>query len=207
MQSNIEDDYEKKFMGAEDIIYREKQTMPAWLRILVALMVMATLSAISTGGLWLFALLPVYLVTGLLLFMMSSLRVTLTNEQLNIQYGLIGPEIPLSKIESAEPIKYSLLDSGGWGVRYSLTKRSWIYNVMGDQGNAVQLKYRTKNEKQKTIIIGSTDAPQLLRAINAATADQYSLDFGEQKQSAHGLLTEEDNSAVEVSQSQRSPHK
>lgn len=56
-----------------------------------------------------------------------------------------------------------ILEYGGWGIRYSFSKRGWAYNMSGNKG--VQLVF--KNGKR--LLIGSQKADELAKAIGSIT--------------------------------------
>jgi hypothetical protein len=64
--------------------------------------------------------------------------------------------IQRNEIEKMEVVTYEpLFEYGGWGVRYSLRKRGWCYNVSGDKGLLITYK------NGKTFLIGTQKPDEL----------------------------------------------
>ena len=174
------DAYEKAFMGpGESVVLRDKMSAHPVLHALMAIGVIAGVaSVIATGQPILMAALP--LLVGLLAWSsIATLRTTVSGENLHIQYGIIGPTIPIEDIQSAEPIDYSWVKYGGWGIRYSITDGSWCYNMVGDGGKAVEVHY-VKNGKPKKVLVASKQNVLLADAINRARNGQLSAEFEDQ---------------------------
>jgi hypothetical protein len=67
----------------------------------------------------------------------KELRIALDGETLTTGFGPFRRRVPLRTIARCEPLTYRWLDYGGWGIRWR--PGSTLYNVPGDQGQAVQL--------------------------------------------------------------------
>lgn len=169
------DEYEAEFMGSGDgVLHREKLSYPAWFLALAG-------TAIAGGyaaGIWqvlqagdpkglavLAAVLPLMLV---MMVMVSTLRVTVTRDQVAVQYGPIGPQIPIDSIEHCEAEDYEFWKYGGYGVRYSPIEGAWCYNMLGDKGKAVRIHYRTKSGALRKVLVASPRHHVLADAINRA---------------------------------------
>ena len=69
-----------------------------------------------------------------------GLKITLTNNQLEIAYGVLNhKKIPINKITSCDITKAHFRTYGGVGIRFGLDG-SWAYNT--DFGEAVKLKFQ-----------------------------------------------------------------
>jgi len=173
------DEYEAAYMGAgETIAYREKLSAPLWLRRLVPALITAAALPIAVLAALNRDLEPllVYLAAGpttlLTWVTFSTLRVTVTSENLIIQAGPIGPTIPLDAIESCKSDGYELWKYGGYGIRYSVIERAWCYNMIGDKGRAVRIKWRGPNGQLKYTVVASHEPERLADAVNRARAEK-----------------------------------
>ena len=171
------DEYESEYMSdGGSVVHREKMSFPRWFRYFIVLAMMIALGLGVAGsvasGAWLPALFQAAMIPFMLFFMlmMSTLRCTVTNQQVTVQYGPWGPRIPLDNIEECVAEDYSLWKYGGYGIRYSLIEGAWCYNMLGDKGKAVRINYRSKSGKLKKLLIASTDNVALANAINQARA-------------------------------------
>lgn len=164
------DPYEQNYMPGEGVVlYRERRRAPWQLHGLFA----AIAGSYALLGLvqpWALVALPALLMVWLLF---AVLRVTVSEGHVNVQYGLFGPRIPVSAIESAELIHYDWKGYGGWGIRRP-GERVWAYNMPGEGGQAVRIVWHDARG-QRTTVIGSPDAARLAehvaRARRAVPAD------------------------------------
>ena len=168
------DDYQAKYM-ASGALYYDKLRAPRTYHLIFLLPLLAVLvsavGVISAAGPAAAigpAISLVVLPIAWLLF--SVLRITVTREEVYVQYGLFGPKIAIRDIERAAAVDYDWKRYGGWGIRYG-RDGSVAYNMMGDGGRAVEIVYR-KNEqaKPKKVLIASPDPVRLAAAINEARA-------------------------------------
>jgi hypothetical protein len=158
--------YERKYMPGEGtVLYRDKRRAPWQLQALFATSGLGALIAtIASGQLW---ALPIVLPPLLLIWLLFAvLRVTVSEGHVNVQYGLMGPKIPIGAIESAEAITYDWKTYGGWGIRYA-GKREWMYNMPGDGGRAVRIVWHDARGRRVTAI-GSRQANDLAASIHHA---------------------------------------
>jgi hypothetical protein len=166
----VPDAYESEYMhGKGVVLYRDKSRAPWPLHVIFgALSLMTIGSAFAGAGAWVgtAATLPFLLVMWLLF---SVLRVTVSEGQVNVQYGLFGPNIPISAIESAEAVEYDWKQFGGWGIRVN-RKGEWIYNMPGDNGRAVRIAWRDRKGKAKVTYVGSLESATLAEQIGQARA-------------------------------------
>jgi hypothetical protein len=178
-----EDVYEARYMpGAGGVVYRDKIIAPRWFHLLMSLPLLCSLiAALATGG-GMIDLLPLLVAVPLLLFVwltFSVLRITVSREQVVLQYGLLGPKIDVASLVSAEAVEYDWKRFGGWGIRRNM-RGEWAYNMMGDAGHAVRLVYR--EGKRERILYVSSHHPALLadaiqRAMRGEVSDEEQIVF------------------------------
>ena len=164
------DAYEAEYMRSEGLtLYRDKSRAPWPLHAIFATLSVLTIgSAFTAPGAWLGAALtmPLVLVAWMLF---AVLRVSVSVDNVNVQYGLFGPKIPISAIESAEAVEYDWKSFGGWGIRVN-RKGEWIYNMPGDQGRAVRIAWRDKRGRSRVTYVGSLQSENLAGQIAHARA-------------------------------------
>jgi len=180
------DEYEAAYMAeGGPALHREKMSFPRWFRYFtfasIGIGVGLGAAGAAASGAWATALLLGLMLPVMLGFvlLMSTLRVTVTDQKLLVQSGPFGPSIPLDRIETCEAESYSLWKYGGYGIRYSVVDGSWCYNMLGDKGKAVRVHYRTDSGKLKKVVIASADNVGLARAINRARTAEASPDEDE----------------------------
>jgi hypothetical protein len=93
----------------------------------------------------------------------TVVRTVVTTEELQIQWGLWGPRIPLSAIRSVEVIPSER-------VRAEQKKRAIELYVPGHFEEAVCVEWRDESGKQRTALVGSEDPRGLASAIEEARA-------------------------------------
>lgn len=171
------DEYEAEFMGrGEEIVHREKLSYPRWFQAFLAVAVAMGLGLGAWGSFQAGDMAALALMAGMMpvmaffIMMASTLRVTVTRDHVNVQYGPIGPRIPIDKIEHCEAEDYAVWKYGGYGIRYSLIEGAWCYNMVGDKGKAVRVHYRTASGALKKVLIASPRHHALADAINRARA-------------------------------------
>jgi hypothetical protein len=166
----LPDRYEAEYMRGEGmVLYRDKSRAPWPLHaIFGAIAVMTIASAFTGPGAWVGTVLTLPLLAVVWL-LFSVLRVTVSEGHVNVQYGLFGPKIPVSAIESAEAVEYDWKRFGGWGIRVN-SHGEWIYNMPGDGGRAVRVAWRDRKGKQRVTYIGSLESERLARQIDKARA-------------------------------------
>jgi hypothetical protein len=166
------DPYQASYM-AKGALYYDKIRAPLayhliFLLPLTIIVVTSVLAALSAGPAALIA--PVF--STLLLFvawlLFSVLRISVTRDEVFVQYGLFGPKIAVKDIERCDAVAYDWKKYGGWGIRYG-RDGSVAYNMMGDRGRAVEIVYR-KGGKPKKVLVASPDPERLARAVNEARA-------------------------------------
>jgi hypothetical protein len=160
------DAYASRYMsGPRGALYHDKIVAPWWFHLLlVAPILVLIVTVFLPGGKpsALLGMIPVALVW--LLF--SVLRVSVSEDELFIQYGLFGPRIPIADVVSCEAVEYDWKKYGGWGIRFGVDG-SVAYNMMGDRGRAVRIVYR-KGARTKTVLVASPDPERLALAVQQA---------------------------------------
>lgn len=179
------DDYERQYMPGEGaILHRAKMRAPIWffavvaLPIVIELITFAVLAATLPKFPLAAMLVPLLLAPVLLMVMLlfAVLRVTVSQHLVHVQYGLFGPNIPVSAIESAEVVSYDWKQYGGWGIRRG-RDGSWAYNMMGDAGRAVKVVWQ-KDGKRVVHLLVSSDPEALAAAIRRARGGEERLRIG-----------------------------
>ena len=164
--------YEQRYMAAEGtVLYRHKHSAPWQLHAIFATAMVAVFgSALAVGGVvggagGIAVGVPML---SLVWILSSVLRVSVSEGHVNIQYGLFGPQIPISGIEQAALIQYDWRRiGGGRGIKSSLAGE-WIYNLPVDGGRAVRIVWRDARGKRRAVHVGSPRAEDLLQQIGRA---------------------------------------
>lgn len=170
----MEDEYEKKYMSEGGLLYESKSKAPLAFHLLVlapsllSALIVGIVSAQTGVSPWvMLAALPALLITVPLWLLFAVLRVTVTHKHLHIQYGLFGPKIPLDHIEACDAVAYDWKRYGGFGIRRA-RDGSWAYNMMGDQGRAVSVKWRDEKGSLVTTLVSTPDPEGLAVAVRRA---------------------------------------
>ena len=154
---------------AKGALYYDKIRSPLAYHLLFLLPLLTTFGSAIVGH----TPLAVPIVTSLVIFftwaLFSVLRVSVTREEVFVQYGLFGPKIAVGDIEQCEAVDYDWKKYGGWGIRYG-RDGSVAYNMLGDGGRAVRIVYR-KGNKKKTVLLASRQPERLAAAIQQARAE------------------------------------
>lgn len=166
------DDYQAKYM-AGGALYHDKIRAPLAYHLIFLL----PLSIVLASSLFAFAkagaaalIAPAFslVLLPIIWLLFSVLRISVTRDEVYVQYGLFGPKIKVRDIESARAVSYDWKKYGGWGIRYG-GDGSVAYNMMGDHGRAVEILHR-KGSKTKKLLLASPDPEKLAAAINQARA-------------------------------------
>ena len=67
-------------------------------------------------------------------------------------------------IEQAEYFEYDFKRYGGWGIRLG-PGGEWMYNMPGDQGRAVRIRWKDKKGRERITCVGTPTARELAGAI------------------------------------------
>jgi hypothetical protein len=171
------DDYERRFMAGggrplhrEKMVWRLHWILGIWVPFLWVLAGIMLAGVGSKPAPPVMALLPLGMsvLFAALWALFAVLRVHVTDQEVHVQYGLWGPRIPVSAIESCEVVDYELSKFGGWGIRRSLDG-TWAYSLMGDSGKVVQIAWRHEG-KTKKVVVSSPDPAALAAKIQQARA-------------------------------------
>jgi len=161
------DPYQARYMGG-DALYHDKIRAPLGFHLLLLLPLLASFGSVIVAH----GPIVVPILTNLLLLaawaLFSVLRISVSREQVYVQYGVFGPRIPVRAIERCEAVDYDWKKYGGWGIRYG-RDGSVAYNMLGDGGRAVKIVYR-KGSKLATVLVASPDPVRLAAAVNQARA-------------------------------------
>ncbi len=159
------DAYQAKYMGGP-ALYHDKIRAPLGFHLLFLLPVLVSVGTALVGRAPLFVplLTSAFILSIWALF--SVLRISVSHDEVYVQYGLFGPRIPVRDIEHCEAVDYSFQQYGGWGIRYGFDG-SVAYNMMGDHGRAVKIVYK-KGKKSQTVLVASPDPERLAAAIQQA---------------------------------------
>lgn len=160
--------------GEGAILHRAKMRAPGWffaifaVPILIEIVAFAVLAATSPHFPLALLALPLVMipVMALMALLFAVLRVTVSEHEVHVQYGLFGPKIPVKAIRSAEVVAYDWKQYGGWGIRRG-RDGSWAYNMVGDAGRAVKVTWN-KDGKEVVHLLVSSDPEALAAAIQAA---------------------------------------
>ncbi len=175
------DGYEAAFMeGKGDVLFRDKMVSrwPWHLAFLApgAIAAGAALVAIiATGGpVGVAALAAGASMLGMAVpwMLFAVLRITVSTGAVHVQFGLSGPEIPIDAIIEAEAIEYDWKEFGGFGIRFAPNKTT-VYNMIGDEGLAVRIRWRD-GDVVRTTIVASHDNEGLAAAIAEARSSRSS---------------------------------
>lgn len=163
------DAYERRYMAGDGtVLFRDKTRAPWGLLALFGIPLVGMLGAtIATGEL--LGLLLGFPVLAVVFLLFAVLRVTVSAQAVNVQYGLFGPKIPLAAIEAAEAVSYDWKRFGGWGIKRSLAGE-WIYNMPGDGGRAVRITWRDRKGRRRVTLVGSRSAEEMARQIDRGRA-------------------------------------
>lgn len=163
------DPYERQYMKGEGLVlYRAKQRTPWPMNALIGALALSSVipAVLGLPGAWITAvtMLPVLFVVWALF---AVLRVTVSEGNVNVQYGLFGPTIPMAAIESVTPTEYKWTTFGGWGIRRG-PGGIWLYNMPGDGGRAVRIEWRDGKGRRRVTLIGSPNHVELAETISKA---------------------------------------
>lgn len=138
-----------------------------WFGVLIALPVVVLITSLAgSPGRSGPAIATTLLVGALLaaIFGFARLETEVRSDGVYVHFHGLWPtrRIPLDDIESYEARRYSMLESGGWGVHF--TMRGIAYNVSGNEGLIIQLK----KGKGGRVLIGTQRPDEFAAAIATA---------------------------------------
>lgn len=165
------DRYEAKYMAesGEDRLRVKTRMDRRGVTVFAAIAAVIMVQSISHSA----PLLVLTLGIGMLLLGLafSVLRVRLTDSHLQVQYGMIGPSIPLDAIESVDAVTHDHRSWLRWGVS-PLARGTWLYSIAGDQGRAVKVVWRNAKGERRIHYIGSPEHRTLADAIEVARTER-----------------------------------
>lgn len=175
------DAYQAEHM-AQGALYYDKIRAPLAYHLLLLLpLVMGLGSGIAAASLSTpAAMVPSIVSTVVLSFvwlLFSVLRISVTRDEVFVQYGLFGPRIPVRDIRHCAAVSYDWKRYGGWGIRYG-RDGSVAYNMLGDHGRAVEIVYE-KGGKEHKLLLASRDPERLAAAVERARAEAAALRIAE----------------------------
>ena len=172
--SETPDEYEQKYMSGGEAVVRERRGLPRWMHalfggligfeVLVGLVIM--LAGSPAGWVNLMMGIPLAMIWMLFLY----LRVTLTNDALHVQYGIMGPTIQLSQIQSVTKITYDWKKFGGWGIRY--IKGITAYSTPGGNNEALRVEWTDEKGKAKKTVVTTDKAAEFVEQIQKRIASR-----------------------------------
>lgn len=175
------DDYQARYMSsaisgatsgatssATAALYHDKIKAPLGYHVIFFLPLFTVVATALAGKMPL--VLPLASVAVLLLawLLFSVLRITVSEREVFVQYGLFGPRIPVADITRCEAVAYDWDQYGGWGIRYG-RDGSRAYNMLGDRGRAVRIAYK-KGKNEQVVLLSSRDPGRLAASIEEARA-------------------------------------
>lgn len=162
-----------------DLIFREVQAFSLWLRLLL---VLSMALAVAISG---FALretitqpktpnvfVPILLtavamaipIAAAILFLIIKLETEVRSDGLYVRFYPIHiryKKFTADNLQQYYTRRYRpILEYGGWGIRYSFTKKGKAYNISGNKGVQLVLK------NGKKLLIGSQRPDELVAAID-----------------------------------------
>jgi hypothetical protein len=145
--------------------HEEQRFRESWLWLVIAAaMAFGVWVVVSTPGAPLAAALTVVVATAAvaLLFVLARLETTVTNDAVIVRFHGLWPtrRIKLDDIAEYAPMRYTMWDSGGWGVHLGLA--GMTYNVSGNEG----VRFRVKNGRR--VLVGTQRPAELAAAVAKA---------------------------------------
>ena len=177
MSGNPVDGYEAQHMvdGAK-VLHTEKQVGPWYWHagllspgIVGAVAMLASMAATGMLAVGIVSSVVIALLFAALWILFAVLRTVVTSEALHVQFGIWGPKIPIADVVEVEAVSYNWKKYGGFGIRKA-TDGSWLYNMVGDGGHAVKVRWRDGG-KEKVTLIGSKEAGSIVAAVQKAQAE------------------------------------
>lgn len=158
------DRYESRYMATRGQVIAHQRFPPTWRYHATFALVAAIVAAkaqtllIAASGLG---------VVGLAWLFFAALRVTLTATHVHVQYGLLGPRIPIERIRSADAIEYDWTRYRGGFIRHKLLSRETLFSMPGDRGRALRIRWNSRSGAEKTTVVSCPDPVGLATAIDS----------------------------------------
>ncbi len=139
-----------------------------WLGVLIGLPFLVTVIAVSMSRPSGPATVSVAVVGAVVvwIFGFARLETEVRSDGVYVHFHGLWPtrRIPIDDIESFEARRYSMLESGGWGVHFTMS--GMAYNVSGNTGVIIQLK----KGKGGKVLVGTQRPDELAAALAKAMA-------------------------------------
>ena len=167
--------------------YRETIAMPAWVALLLVLLVVLCVLTLTawrpelpaepplTRWIWDGTWGVTLLLSCVVPLCLGRMRISIEGESLVVAFGFLpGLEkrIPLDWIEGAEPVSYRpIRDFGGWGIRFGRVAgaRTAVLSLRGHTGVLLRLRHsvQTLFFRSDQLLIGSLASERLALRLNA----------------------------------------
>ncbi len=167
MSDANQDPYLQYMEGTDEVLHRQKMHWPWYFYLLLGVVFSIGLGALFAAAAPLLPFLLMLAAMAIIFTTFYALRVSVTQDHVFVQYGLLGPKIRVEDIVHCEAEDYNILKYGGYGIRYSVVDGSWAFNMMGDKGKAVRIHYKTAMGIRK-LVVSSTHPLLMADAINRA---------------------------------------
>jgi hypothetical protein len=140
-----------------------------WLGVLIALPLVVAITSLATSPTRSGPAIATTLIVGTLLaaiFGFARLETEVRSNGVCVHFHGLWPtrRIPIEDIESYEARRYSILESGGWGVHFTMS--GMAYNVSGNTGLIIQFK----KGKGGRVLVGTQRPAEFAAAIAKAMA-------------------------------------
>lgn len=168
------DDYEQKFMAAAGpILHRERTVWKLHWVLLLGPIIMAIVGTMGLLGIgdkpMPLAMVPFLFALGVVQLALwasfISLRTMVTANEVQIQFGLFGPRIPIASIEKCEARDYPVLRLSG-GIKY--IDGAWAYTLWGQGTRVVRMEWTDASGKKRATMVSSPSPDALAAAIQKA---------------------------------------
>lgn len=135
----------------------------------------------------------------LLAIVFAVVRTWVTEREVHVKLGLLGPSIPLEKIRTCRVITYDWAEFGGWGLRFG---RDGARAYVLASGPVVELCY-DDGGKVRRVVFGAANAAEVVRHIELARGAASSVSgervrVVEQRRPAEGQRELQDESDAEA---------
>ena len=151
--------------------HEDQRFRQSWLWLLVAVAsVVAVISRASAPGMTVAAIVATVLTGALIaaIVAFARLETEVRDDRILVRFHGLWPtrRIPLKDIEDYEARRYTLWESGGWGVHF--TMRGIAYNVRGNDG----VVFRLKKGSGGPVLVGTQRPGEFAEAVRRALANR-----------------------------------
>jgi len=177
MSGKDEDAYAAKYMpGARRVLLRDKAISRPLLFILGLVTLWCSGGAVASflgalpksgvgAGAFMIGLSALF---ALLTVLFTVLRTVVSEGEVQVQYGLWGPRVPISQIRSVRVVPYDWKRFGGWGLKRS-SDGTWAY-VMNARGDVVELEWTAADGVHEKALFSASNPGAVVAAIEEARA-------------------------------------